>query len=370
VNRSGLLATHEANLDFVRALAVLLVVGAHLAWFLGDIHFSFFEISLLGRLGVVIFFVHSGIVNMLSIDRHVEKAGSYALFRTYMTRRCFRIYPLSIVVVSIVYFTKIPVAHISSWSATIGNHPRAEFLPSLLLIQNFVQFDQILEPLWSLPYEIQTYCFFPLIYLALRRFKSATILMFAWAFFAAVNHVLGPRLLKHGNIGNIFTLPDMLFYFLWFIAGLYAFKEMQTSRRVLSFWVLPALLGFLCLVCTLSYDRTKFIFISLCLGVALPHIQECEMAAVNRICGWVAKYSFGIYLLHDPAIWLGFVRFAHLPTVVRIAIFLVTTLGGSAALYHLIEYPMIRLGNKAAAAVGRPRISARAHAATACGAAG
>jgi len=367
VNRSGLIATHEANLDFVRALAVLMVVGAHLGWFLGDKHLSFFEISLLGRLGVVIFFVHSGIVNMLSIDRHVQKTGTYALFRAYMTRRCFRIYPLSIVVVSIVYLTKIPVAHIGTWSTTLGNHPQAEFLPSLFLVQNFVQFDQILEPLWSLPYEIQTYCLFPLIYLALRRFKSSTILIFAWAFLAAVNHVLGPRLLKHANVGHTFSLPDMLFYFLWFIAGLYAYKEMQTSRRVVPFWVLPVLLGFLCLVCTLSYDRTKFIFISLCLGLALPHIQECEITAVNRICEWVAKYSFGIYLLHDPAIWLGFIRFAHLPAIVRVGIFLLTTFGGSAVLYHIIEYPMIKLGNHVAAAIGRTKAPVKAQVAAACG---
>jgi len=344
-----------------------MVVGAHLGWFLGDIRCSFFEVSLLGRLGVVIFFVHSGIVNMLSIDRHVQKAGSYALFSSYMTRRCFRIYPLSIVVVSIVFLTKIPVAHISAWSATTGNHPQAEFLPSLLLVQNFVQFDQILEPLWSLPYEIQTYCLFPSIYLALRRFKSSSILIFAWAFLATVNHVLGPRLLKHGSIGHILILPDMLYYFLGFLAGLYAYKEMQTSRRVLPFWALPALLGFLCLVCTLSYDRSKFIFISLCLGLALPHIQECELGALNRICGWVAKYSFGIYLLHDPAIWLGFVRCAHLPVVVRATVFLLTTFGGSVILYHAIEYPMIKLGNKVAAAIGKTKVPAMTQAAAACG---
>ncbi len=370
MNRLEPVPNHEANLDFVRALAVLMVVAAHLGWFLGNIRFSFFEFSLLGRLGVVIFFVHSGIVNMLSIDRHVQRAGSYALFRSYMTRRCFRIYPLSIVVVSIVYFTGIPVSHINTWSTAIGNHPRAEFLPSLLLLQNFVQFDQILEPLWSLPYEIQIYCLFPLIYLGLRRFKSSTILICTWAFFAAVNHVLGPRLLKHGNVGHTFALPDMLFYFLWFLAGLYAYKEMQTSRRVLPFWTLPALLGFLCLVCTLSYDRNKFVFISLCLGLALPHVQECELRAVNRICGWVAKYSFGIYLLHDPAIWLGFVRCAHLPATVKTSIFLLTTFGGSVVFYHAVEYPMIRVGNQAAAAIGRTKVVAKEQAAAACGACG
>lgn len=61
MNRSGSAATHATNLDLVRAVAVLMVVGAHLAWFHGNVRFGFFEPSLLGRLGVVIFFVHSGI---------------------------------------------------------------------------------------------------------------------------------------------------------------------------------------------------------------------------------------------------------------------------------------------------------------------
>ncbi len=361
-------AETQANLDFVRALAVLMVVGAHLGCFLGNIHYGFFEFSLLGRLGVAIFFVHSGIVNLISIERHVHKHGEQRLFFAFMTKRCLRIYPLSVFVVMIVYLWHIPVAHVGQWTLTGGNHPTAELLPSFLLVQNWVQFDQLLEPLWSLPYEIQIYCLFPLIYLALRRFRSSKILSLSWALLAAVNHVLEPHLLKHGNVGRFLALPDLLFYFIWFVAGLYAYKEMQTSRRTVSFWVLPALLVFLCLVCTLSYDRNKFIFISLCLGLALPHIQECELSSVTRFCAWIAKYSFGIYLLHDPAIWLGFVQFAHLPVLVRVSIFLLTTFGGSALLYHIIEHPMIRLGNKTAAAIAKAAIPTKARAAVACGA--
>jgi peptidoglycan/LPS O-acetylase OafA/YrhL len=364
MNHKEIVGTQETNLDFVRALAVLMVVAAHLGWFLGDVHLSFLEPSLLGRLGVVIFFVHSGIVNLLSIERHVYKQGDHRLLRAFMTRRCFRIYPLSIFIVSIIYLTRVPIAHINVWSTTIGNNPRAELLPSLLLVQNFVQFDQIVEPLWSLPYEIQMYCLFPLIYLGLRRFNSARILVFSWALLAAVQHVIAPHIAKHGNLGHIFALPDMLYYFLWFLAGLYAYKEMQTSRRTLPFWALPALLGFLCVLCSLSYDRSKFIFMSLCLGLALPYIKNCEIGTINRVCGWVAKYSYGIYLLHDPAIWLGFVRFSHIPMFARIAIFLLTTFGGSVLLYHALEHPMILIGNKAAAAISRKRVSVKA---AACG---
>ena len=361
---------HETNLDFVRALAVLIVVAAHLGWFFGDLHIGFFEISLLGRLGVVIFFVHSGIVNLLSIERHARKHGEHRLFRSFITRRCFRIYPLAIFVVSAVYFSHIPVAHLSQGVTNLGNNPRAEFIPSLFLVQNFVQFDQLLEPLWSLPYEIQMYCLFPFIFVALRRFRSAKIIVFAWAVLAAVEHVIAPHFAKHGNIGHALAIPDMLYFFLWFLAGLYAYKEMQTSKRNLPFWVLPALLSFLCLVCSLSYDRNKFIFISLCFGLALPYIQGCPFGAMNRGCAWVAKYSYGIYLLHDPAIWLGFVKCVHFPLVARVSIFLLTTFGGSVLLYHAIEHPMILVGNKAAAAISRKTVPVRLHAvAAAAGAA-
>jgi len=173
VNNKETVGGHETNLDFVRALAVLMVVGSHLLLFFGNLHIGFLQPSLFGKLGVVIFFVHSGVVNMFSIERHVQKHGEQRLFRAFMTRRCFRIYPLSIFVVLVIFFAKIPVSHIDNFVTTIGQNATHELAPSLLLVQNFLRFDQILGPLWSLPYEVQIYCLFPMIYLALRRFNSA-----------------------------------------------------------------------------------------------------------------------------------------------------------------------------------------------------
>jgi peptidoglycan/LPS O-acetylase OafA/YrhL len=367
VNRMQTVPNHETNLDFVRAVAVLMVVGSHLAWFFGNVHLSFFQPALFGRLGVIIFFCHSGIVNMLSIERHVDKHGEHHLFRAFMTRRCFRIYPLSMFVVTVVFLTKLPVSHLDSFATTIGQYAGAEFIPSLLLVQNFVRFPQILGPLWSLPYEIQIYCLFPVIYLALRRVTSAKSLVFGWAILAAVDHALAPHIAKHADVGRFATIPDLLLYFVLFLSGLYAYKEMQKSRRVVRFWALPTLLAALCFLWLLSYDNTKWIFISFCLGSALPHIQSCKIDRVNRACGWVAKYSYGIYLLHDPAIWLGFVRFGHFPIVAQGSIFLIATFGGSMLVYHALEHPMILVGNKAAAAISRKKVSVKVQAAALAG---
>ncbi len=85
------------------------------------------------------------------------------------------------------------------------------------------------------------------------------MLLFAWALLAAADHVMVPHFLKHTNVGRFVIVPDMLFYFLLFLAGLHAFKEMQTSTRDLRFVVLPALLAMVSFLWLFSHDNTKCI---------------------------------------------------------------------------------------------------------------
>lgn len=357
---------HESNLDFARALAVIMVVVSHLALFFGTFTFGFVEPVLFGKLGVIIFFVHSAIVNMMSLARHIRKHGEQRLFRTFMTRRCFRIYPLSIVVVSVVFFTKLPVSLLAHRVAAIGRTPNAEFIPSLFLMQNFLRYDQILSPLWSLPYEVQMYCLFPVAYLSIRRLRSTKAMVFAWALLATVDHVITPHFVKHVNLGHALTIPDFLSYGLLFAAGLYAFKEMQTARRVVPFWALPVLITVVSIVWCLSYgDTTKCVLVTFCLGLALPYIKASKNSTQTRVCGWVAKYSYGIYLLHFPAIWLAFVHFSYLRMVAQVSIFVFATLGGSVLAYHAIELPMILIGNDLAGRLSCNKVTLKAQAAAA-----
>jgi peptidoglycan/LPS O-acetylase OafA/YrhL len=260
------------------------------------------------------------------------------------------------VVVSVIFFTKIPLSHLEQFSASVSTHANGEFVPSLLLVQNFVQFDQILGPLWSLPYEVQTYCLFPMVYLFLRRFDSAKILIWGWTVLAAVDTAFAPHLMKYAKLGRVLVVPDMLFFFLLFLAGLCAFKEMPATHPELPFWVLPTLLPAICVLWLFSRGQwTMWLLLSLGLGLTVPHIRRCRIQSLGRFSGWIAKYSYGIYLLHSPAIWLGFIRLSHLGLVVRIGTFLLTTLGGSVLLYHVLEHPMIVVGNKLAAVIARKK---------------
>src|SRR5579883_3324946 len=186
--------SHDANLDVVRATAVILVATFHLTQALR----TPLDLYELARLGVAFFFVHSGIVNMLSLERQARRFGPRALFRVFIAKRCLRIYPLSIVVVCCVYFTGVlpTLPHNPSWTAAAGVHPRLMFILSLLLLQNFTRLDEILPPLWSLPFEMQLYLLFPSIFRALRRLSSAKAPLLAWIALAAAESALRPVLAR------------------------------------------------------------------------------------------------------------------------------------------------------------------------------
>ena len=96
------------NLDLLRATAVLLVLVDHVLETIGHkANLSFHPYNwYLGRLGVLIFFVHTSLVLMWSMQRLRLQGG--ALLRSFYIRRAFRIYPLSMLSVVAVLLFGIP----------------------------------------------------------------------------------------------------------------------------------------------------------------------------------------------------------------------------------------------------------------------
>ena len=76
----------ERNLNVLRASAVMAVLVDHLA------NAANHSMALLGRVGVLMFFVHTACVLMASLERNPSTFAFYV-------RRAFRIYPLAIAVV-------------------------------------------------------------------------------------------------------------------------------------------------------------------------------------------------------------------------------------------------------------------------------
>ena len=103
------------NLDFIRSIAVLLVLFQHLLGSngLGIVYPDFYHAQTMALIGVFIFFVHTSYVLMLSLERMESVKNKILNYRFYI-QRFFRIYPLSIFVVSLIAFLKIKALAISS----------------------------------------------------------------------------------------------------------------------------------------------------------------------------------------------------------------------------------------------------------------
>jgi peptidoglycan/LPS O-acetylase OafA/YrhL len=88
---------------------------------------------------------------------------------------------------------------------------------------------------------------------------------------------------------------------------------------------------------------------ALCLliGLVLPLFREMSVSAITKAAHYVAKYSYGIYLLHFPIMWLAFYRLS-VPMAARWAVFALLMVAGPVLAYHLLEAPMIEVGRKLA----------------------
>jgi peptidoglycan/LPS O-acetylase OafA/YrhL len=65
-----------------------------------------------------------------------------------------------------------------------------------------------------------------------------------------------------------------------------------------------------------------------------------------RLAKRIARYSYGIYLLHYFAIWIGFVVCRKLNIALQMAIFATVLVSLSVLLYHTVESPLIAAGVK------------------------
>ncbi|MEP7086240.1 MAG: acyltransferase [Gemmatimonadota bacterium] len=163
----------ERNLDVLRAIAVLLVLADHVFSAIGHDTAGWNWNWALGRLGVLLFFVHTSLVLMSSLERG-EFAGGWVP-RFYL-RRAFRIYPLAIVIILIAALFRLPPHVTSDGTDMVRAYPSLATLASnLLLVQNLTGARDIQGVLWSLPIEVQMYLLLPFCFVLARRSAMAMI---------------------------------------------------------------------------------------------------------------------------------------------------------------------------------------------------
>jgi peptidoglycan/LPS O-acetylase OafA/YrhL len=325
------------NLDVLRAVAVLCVFGSHLILTLikfgsltvpnKELWVSLFYI--LAHLGVLYFFVHTALVLMLSLER-TKPVG---IIVNFYIRRIFRIYPLSILCIVAVLLFRVPPTPDTIYTSWNGG----EIFANVLLVQNIFRKPDMITPFWTLPRELQMYLVLPFIYLVLKRFPSSVVVLVLWsAFFAAV------------------PSAPLLSCFPCFMAGVLAYQ--LGKERVFSLpsvlWPFTILavtaLGFVLTLTVFPDYRADYVACML-LGLAIPNVLELRESWITSASQSVAKYSYGIYLCHDPVIWFAFVRLKSFPAPLQWAALVLLMILVPVLAYRLLEAPLIETGRRVAA---------------------
>ena len=320
------------NLDFIRAIAVLLVVTSHTLIYSGHLAI----VGWAGTTGVGIFFVHTTLVLMMSLERDPH------LWRFYI-RRAFRIYPLWLVVLFLYLTLHVPmspafVPHFISYT------PRslAELLAQIFLTFDFNYGAAVVCASWSLPIELQMYIVLPaLFYLALRMPRIWPLLLIDAAAIAFDLHRF------HMEVTN---LPMA---FPYFVPGVIAYLLYKRKLAIVPAWLLPIWI-FALVVAAYEFGNYRNLwYFCLVLGLSLPLFRQLSALPLLRATHLIARYSYGIYLCHAFAIVIAVHYLTGHSMVLRVAAYIAVIVAAPVAFYHLLERPMILLGSSIARKVER-----------------
>jgi peptidoglycan/LPS O-acetylase OafA/YrhL len=276
-------------LDTLRAAAVLCVLADHtIVAQTGET----LPLWILGRLGVLIFFVHTALVLMSSLERQADGAIAF-----YM-RRAFRIYPLSIATVLAVVALGLPSSVVAG-AGTFVNPTGTELLANLTLTTNLAGARNVPGPLWSLPLEVQMYSLLPLCFIVALRGVRPVIGLLGLACALWFVQRAEPHLWR----ANILAFAPI------FLLGVLVYAWLRTHR-----------------------------------------IVDLPLSPLTRAAHTIATYSYGIYLLHVPALAVAFIWARSLPIAMQWGLYAVLMVTLPVAAYHAIEAPGILFGQRIASA--------------------
>lgn len=328
IKNNGFPDTRLSSLDGLRGVAILLVIGYHYfnepgalrvsLYPYGDA-FAGFPLFVYGFLGVHLFFIISGFVIALTLDKCKTP---YEFF----VRRFARIWP-PLLVCSIITFLIIKLFP-SPFSA-VRKYDWSDFLPSLTLTPNelwswhFPNVDFVDGVYWTLLVEARFYLIVAVIYWSFRRANIARNLVIFTFLNIFCRAALQRALPGSNEIYSALFVPDFM---PWFAAGA-VFYELYTNRIRITFAIV-----LLCLMIAIIFRISTFGFNGV--SELNPLIISCFailffamfflIATKSTIARffeagplmWVGVCSYSVYLLHYA---IGMTILTSIPKGVAIA---------------------------------------------------
>ncbi|MFC5411818.1 acyltransferase family protein [Larkinella bovis] len=315
-------AVYFPNLNGLRFIAALLVIVHHIEQikliFKVENYWHLPFVDLIGKLGVVLFFVLSGFLITYLLLQEKRVTGTIAIKHFYL-RRILRIWPLYYLIVLLGLFVlpHIPFFDIPIYSELLHRSFAIKVVLLLLILPNLVATPiPHINQTWSIGVEEQFYAFWPLLMKTIGdplRVALGTITVYLVIKFGLLLlPVLG---LNNGGISfltrfwNSFNVDCMA------IGGVIAwalFYQREGILRVLfNRWFQAAV-----------YGLTIFLIVR---GVEIPYLHQetyaCLFAVIilnlaankqtlirleHPVLHYLGKISFGIYMYHMIAIVIAF----------------------------------------------------------------
>jgi peptidoglycan/LPS O-acetylase OafA/YrhL len=362
--------THIPQLQSLRGLAAMLVLVSHCALYftLSPERRLQVETILNGHAAIVIFFVLSGYVLSLSLNRVALTVNNIS---SYVFRRFFRIVPAmwAASLLGLVYILllkeRIPVPDQSQWFLTVFDTRGLTFSRAL---SSFTGFTHYLDPpLWSISVEMVGSLFLPIAVLAIRR--PVFLLPLASALSAVALLHIGPIKFVGLNI-----------YMIQFLVGASISRWQQALGAALSKGAARFAVLLCAAVCLMGRGLGGWGDEALYYHAFVPGILECIAAAVMialiveyrndfgflamRGAAFLGDISYSLYLVHFlvmaavAQIGAGYLTpemFEACPILPRLVLLTGTiclTLPLAWLSYRYVELPGIAFGKTAMSRIG------------------
>jgi len=292
------------ELDFIRGVAILLVMGSHYAfmttnsWAIDGVS-AYLKSN--GGIGVNLFFALSGYLVGGLLMAELQRTGQVNATR-FLVRRAFKIWPP-------LYF--LVLVHI-----VIGRHPIESFAwQNLLHVQNY--FGTSLAPTWSLAVEEHFYIFLALV-LSLLATRAPKAIMGVMVAVALLSFLARWMAVDAGQLDAAFRQTqfrmDSLLYGV-ILAAVQRFHPTTFKRLEDQRWLLLALSSVAFIVAELLNQDPALERI---VGYAAQGISFCALIVLickysggmtrslwYRGIAWIGVYSYGIYLWHTVSLEPG-----------------------------------------------------------------
>jgi len=317
---------HRPELDGLRGIAILVVLGAHA----GVPGFSDGG----GGAGVTLFFVLSGYLITSLLLAEKSRWGAVDL-RAFYTRRALRLFPALAAVLIVVVV--LALTGLMPQSASEGVDYRVVVVGVICYMANWVavagQSIGMLGHTWSLAVEEQFYILWPTLLLAGLRFgrQRLTLVLVLLIFLDTPYRLL---LDLDGGFMHVFVGTDSRGDALLLGCVL---ALLETRWHPVAGWI--GLVGVGALAATWPGDPglgAQILFIPVAAIFSTLAVAGCPAALAWRPLAFIGKISYGLYLWHGLVIWW------HIAWPLEVAL----SIGLACVSYFVLELPFLRLKDR------------------------